>query len=159
MCRFLCLRICRARGQTSTRLSGESFTTPRWCLLTPGCQIWSPIVARFLDISGHMVVKFFVDFRVFGFPRFGDIFRPPSRGIINDTQAMFCTFASKFWVLFVGTFLGISCPHGGRILAPHRESTVSTASRGNHGWRFTARIQVVLKHLATFQASRMRVHV
>ena len=56
-----------------------------------GAQSW-PDFSTFLV---SMVVKFLVDFRVFGFPRFGDIFRPPSRGIINDTQAMFLNVCVK----------------------------------------------------------------
>ena len=57
----------------------------------PGAQSWTD----FSTFLVSMVVKFFVDFQVFGFPRFGDPFRPPSRGIINDTQAMFWNVCVK----------------------------------------------------------------
>ena len=88
-----------------------------------GAQSWSD----FSTFLVSMVVKFLVDFRVFGFHRFADIFRPPSRGIINDTQAMFLNVCVKV----LGPIRGDISRHFWSAwwpdFGPHRESTVSTA--------------------------------
>ena len=125
--------------------------------LTLGCQFWGAIMARFLDISGPHGGRIFGRFwcaavccrsRSVGpryyLKRICDTSGSPG-SIYGCEPCQHFWHAWSIWLSFCG-FAGfvlrywIWCISGFRF-----QMAISTGpTRGNHGWRFTARMQVVM---------------
>ena len=115
--------------QNWTRPPRESFTTPSWCLCTPGCQIWSQIVVRFLDISGQHGGQAFGGFSGFRISQVWGYISPSRPRQSSGSYSL-----RHFFAFLVRMVAGFGHIESQPYLQP---------SRGNHGWRFTARIQVL----------------